>query len=165
MRTCLRAFFMSICIPLSVSLGLMLSSGTALAGPSLKAPLSDEELGGISGQAGIVLNAHLELSTGLGAENRISLGFKVGANTSYLLLDKLSGTLDLLGLSLRAVAGPAEVGDVIELTLPSFLGFKDFGVKAIGVQADPLAPLSNSLGQIQLNGSLQMQGQVLLWSR
>jgi hypothetical protein len=65
----------------------------------------------------------------------------------------------------QPVAGPAEVGDVIQLTLPSFLGFKDFGVKAMGVQTDPLAPLSNSLGQIQLNGSLQMQGQVLLWSR
>jgi len=130
----------------------------------LKAALSDEELGRISGQAGIVLNAHLELNTGPQSENRISLGFKVGT-TTYLLLNNLSGTLDLLGLTVQAVAGPAEVGDVIQLTLPSFLGFKDFGVKAMGVQTDPLAPLANSLGQIQLNGSLQMQGQVLLWSR
>jgi hypothetical protein len=161
MKPCLRSFFMS----LSLSLLLMLSGGAALAGPSLKAALSDEELGGISGQAGIVLNAHLELNTGPISENRISLGFKVGATTTYLLLNNLSGTLDLLGLTVRAVAGPAEVGDVIEVTLPSFLGFKDFGVKAMGVQTDPLAPLANSLGQIQLNGSLQMQGQVLLWSR
>ncbi|MCV2351011.1 hypothetical protein [Paucibacter sp. Y2R2-4] len=161
MKPCLRSFFFSI----SLSLLLMGSGGAALAGPNLKAALSDEELGGISGQAGIVLNAHLELNTGPQSENRISLGFKVGATTTYLLLNNLSGTLDLLGLTVQAVTGPAEVGDVIQLTLPSFLGFKDFGVKALGVQTDPLAPLSNSLGQIQLNGSLQMQGQVLLWSR
>ncbi|MEJ6007316.1 hypothetical protein WG899_17335 [Paucibacter sp. AS339] len=133
--------------------------------PLAKTALSDEELGHVSGQAGIVLNAHLELNTGAQSENRISLGFQLGGNTTYLLLHNLSGTLDLLGLTVQAVAGPAEVGDVIQLTLPSFVGFKDFGIKAIGVQTDPLAPIGPSLGQIQLNGSVQMQGQVLLWSR
>lgn len=127
--------------------------------------LSDEELGGVTGRGGIVLNAHLELNTRAASENRISLGFQVAGSTSYLLLHNLSGTLDLLGLTLQAVAGPAEVGDVIQLTLPSFLGFKDFGIKAIGVQNDPLAPIAASLGQIQLNGSVQMQGQVLLWAK
>lgn len=127
--------------------------------------LSDEELGGVTGRGGIVLNAHLELNTRAASENRISLGFQVGGSTSYLLLHNLSGTLDLLGLTVQAVAGPAEVGDVIQLTLPSFLGFKDFGIKAIGVQSDPLAPIAASLGQIQLNGSVQMQGQVLLWAK
>lgn len=127
--------------------------------------LSDEELGGVAGRGGIVLNAHLELNIRAASENRISLGFQVGGSTSYLLLHNLSGTLDLLGLTVQAVAGPAEVGDVIQLTLPSFLGFKDFGIKAIGVQSDPLAPIAASLGQIQLNGSVQMQGQVLLWAK
>ncbi|MCV2358098.1 hypothetical protein LNV08_03850 [Paucibacter sp. TC2R-5] len=127
--------------------------------------LSDEELGGVAGRGGIVLNAHLELNTAATSDNRVSLGFRVAGNTSYLLLHKLSGTLDLLGLTLQAVAGPAEIGDVIQLTLPTFVGFKDFGVKAIGVQSDPLAPIAASLGQIQLNGSVQMQGQVLLWAK
>jgi hypothetical protein len=145
---------------------LALSAACLLPLPAQAAnALSDEELGGVTGRGGIVLNAHLELNTGATSENRVSLGFQVGGNTSYLLLHKLSGTLDLLGLTLQAVAGPAEIGDVIQLTLPTFLGFKDFGVKAIAVQNDPLAPIAASLGQIQLNGSVQMQGQVLLWAK
>lgn len=127
--------------------------------------LSDDELRATSGRAGIVMNAHLELNTRSGSANRISLGFQVGADTSYLLLHNLSGTLDLLGLTLQAVAGPAEIGDVMALTLPNFVGFQDFGIKAIGVQNDPLAPIAASLGQIQLNGSVHMQGQVLLWAK
>ncbi|MCV2353255.1 hypothetical protein LNV09_03670 [Paucibacter sp. B2R-40] len=147
-------------------LGLVLHTACLLPlGVQAANPLSDEELGGVSGRGGIVLNAHLELNTGATSENRVSLGFQVGGNTSYLLLHKLSGTLDLLGLTLQAVAGPAEIGDVIQLTLPTFVGFKDFGVKAIAVQSDPLAPIAASLGQIQLNGTVQMQGQVLLWAK
>ncbi|MBT9492152.1 MAG: hypothetical protein IV107_07325 [Paucibacter sp.] len=148
-----------------MSAAAFLAIGLLPLGAQAANALSDEELGGVTGRGGIVLNAHLELNTRAASENRISLGFQVGGSTSYLLLHNLSGTLDLLGLTVQAVAGPAEVGDVIQLTLPSFLGFKDFGIKAIGVQSDPLAPIAASLGQIQLNGSVQMQGQVLLWAK
>ncbi|MDC8785033.1 hypothetical protein [Roseateles koreensis] len=131
-------------------------------------PLDDAALSAVTGRDGIVLNAHLELNTAADSTNRVSVGFKVAGATSYLVLDKISGTLDMLGLEVKAIAGPGGstgISDVIQVGLPSFLGFKDFGIRAIAAQADATAPITASMGQIQLSGSAQLQGQVLLWSK
>nr|WP_295081310.1 hypothetical protein [uncultured Roseateles sp.] len=145
-------------LPILATLALL-----SLASPAAT-PLDDAALAGVSGRDGIVMNAHLQLNTQPGSNNRVSLGFKVQGNTSYLLLDRVSGTLDLLGLEVKPATSSSQ-GDVIQVGMPSFLGFKDFGIRAIGVQGDALAPISNSLGQIQLSGSAQMQGQLLMWAK
>jgi len=128
-------------------------------------PLNDAALASVSGRDGIVMGAHLQLGQQPDSNTRVSLGFKVAGNTSYLMLDRVSGTLDLLGLEVRAVNGGASGSDVIQVTLPTFLGLKDFGLRGFAAQTDAGAPLANSLGQIQLNGSAQIQGQLLLWAK
>jgi hypothetical protein len=49
--------------------------------------------------------------------------------------------------------------------MPNYLGAQDFGVRAIGVQTDATAPVTNSLGAILLNGSANMTGQLNLWAK
>ncbi|MBV8123847.1 MAG: hypothetical protein JOY60_10740 [Burkholderiaceae bacterium] len=151
-----------------VRLGLA-AAWLALAASSAQAieTLSDEDLSSVHAQDGIGLSGHLQFNVNAGAISNLSLGFNVGGSTSYLVFQQFSGTLDFLGLQVQALSTPAgsAVSDVIAITLPTWVGFTNFGVGAIAAQTSPTAPITSSLGQIQLNGSMYLTGQVLLWPK
>ena len=58
----------------------------------------------------------------------------------------------------------ADGTNYLALTLPAYTRFTDAGFESLSVQADPRGPVTQSLGQVTLNGELQMQGQLRLWS-
>ena len=120
--------------------------------------LSDDELSSVSGRDGISLAVHLEL------DSTLTAGFKVGGVTTYAVAQGLGGTLDLFTITLSVHSRPGGA-DYIDIGLPGFVGANQFGIKALGVQADPNAPVlqSASYGQLMLNGTASMTGHVLLW--
>lgn len=135
----------------------------ALAGPT---PLSDEELARVRGRDGISFAADVQLNQHggtVGGANRLSIGQTVGGRTTYLVVDDISGRIQMLGLGLSA--NTADDGtNYAALTMPALVRFTNVGADAIGVQADPRAPVTDSLGRITLNGELSMQGQLRMWT-
>ncbi|WP_374426430.1 hypothetical protein [Ideonella dechloratans] len=131
--------------------------------------LDDDALSEVRG-AGLGVGVHLELNSSLltGATPMPNLAAAFGDATqpNYLVMYGVGGIMDLYAVTLNAVTA-ADGTNQLALGLPSFVGFDDFGVRAISVQSDPTAPLSmaSSLGGITLNGSGAMTGRVLLWAR
>ncbi len=143
---------------------LALAAGLARAE---KAPLSDEELGAVAGK-GVAILVHLELNAGLltgqAIDSRVSAGFAVGGQTTYLVAQNFGGLLDLFAITLSAGTNAAGQ-DYLAIGMPSFIGAQEFGVRAIGVQTDPNATVTKSLGSLLLNGSGTMTGQLNVWPK
>jgi hypothetical protein len=143
----------------------------ALTGAGRAAPqaLDDAALSDVRG-AGFGVGVHLELNSSLltGATPMPNLvaAFGDAAQPNYLVMYGVGGIMDLYAVTLNAVTA-SDGTSQLALGLPSFVGFDDFGVRAISVQSDPTAPLNTaaSLGGITLNGSGAMTGRVLLWAR
>lgn len=130
--------------------------------------MTDEQLAGVEGRDGIGLAVHLELNsallTGATMDSRITMGFKSAGVNTYLVIQNFGGVMDQMGMSLQAKARPDGGGDYLDFTLPVFVGFKDFGFRAMSAQTDPTAPITASYGQVLMNGTAQVQGHVLLWA-
>lgn len=157
--------------PLLLRNGLSTALLLTLVGVSRAAPLAldDAALSEVRG-AGFGVGVHLELNSGLlaGATPMPNLAAAFGdaAQPNYLVMYGVGGIMDLYAVTLNAVTA-SDGTSQLALGLPSFVGFDDFGVRAISVQSDPTAPLNTaaSLGGITLNGSGAMTGRVLLWAR
>ena len=142
-----------------------------LAGPGHAAPLAldDAALADVRG-AGFGVGVHLELNSSLlrGATPMPNLAAAFGdpGQPHYLVMYGVGGIMDLYAVTLNAVTATDGTSQ-LALGLPGFVGFEDFGVRAISVQSDPTAPINAaaSLGGITLNGSGAMTGRVLLWPR
>ena len=132
------------------------------AAPSAGAPeqLSDDELAVIAGRDGISVAVHLKLDTS------VLMGFADGQQTSYLALQGVGGEADAWSLRASLEQLPGDSGSYLSIGLPRFVGFRNFGVGSAGVVANPTAmvPANSSLGQLQLNGSGAMTGNLLLWA-
>jgi hypothetical protein len=143
---------------------LALAASPALAD---KVPLSDEQLGEVSGK-GVAILVHLELNSGLltgqNIDSRLSAGFDVGGVTTYAIAQNFGGVLDLFAVTLNPSTKPDGSG-YLAIGMPYFIGAQEFGVRAIGVQADVNAPIASSLGAILLNGTGTMTGQLNLWAK
>jgi hypothetical protein len=120
--------------------------------------LSDEELSSVSGGDGISLAVHLELNTDLLA------GFNVNGTKTYAVLQGLGGVADLFTFTVD-LKSRADGPDYIDIGLPGFIGFRQFGFRALGAQTDPnaLVTPATSYGAIQLDGTASVTGHVYLW--
>lgn len=131
-------------------------------------PMTDAELSKVEARDGFGFALHLELNSGLLSGETIDSRFAVGFNgpygTTYAVVQNFGGIVDMLGLTLTARTRP-DGGDYLDFGLPTFVSFKDFGFRAMAAQTDPTGPITASYGQVLLNGSAQVQGHVLLWSR
>ncbi len=142
-----------------------------LAATAAPVALSDDELADVSGQDGVGLAVHLELNSALLAgapvDSRLTAGFKVDGTTTYAVVQNLGGVMDLIGITLNVRSRPDGGGDYIDMGLPSFVGFKQFGFRALAAQTDPSAaiPASTSYGQLLLNGTATMTGHVFIWAQ
>ena len=148
----------------SMLTGLVLSASVAHGAEAL----TDAQLSEVEGRDGIGMAVHLELNSALlmGADmdSRILMGFKSAGVSTYAVIQNFGGVMDMMGMSLSAKARPDGGGDYLDFSLPVFVGFKDFGFRAMAAQTDPTAPITASYGQILLNGTAQVQGHVLLWA-
>jgi hypothetical protein len=130
--------------------------------------LDDSELSEVSGRDGIGIAMHLALNQPPGgvtaaSQNRISIGTTVDGQTNYIVIQNLHGTIDMFALHLSVQKRP-DGSDYVAIDLPNTLKFGNFGFDALSVQADPLAPVTDSLGRVSINGTLSMQGQLRMWS-
>lgn len=129
--------------------------------------LNDEELSDVSGADGISIAMHLALNEpttgGTMSENRISMGFKVDNKTTYLVMKNLHGTIDMFALTVDVNTKP-DGGSYVAIGLPVHTKYSNFGFDSFSAQADPAAAVTESLGRMNVNGTVSMQGQLRLWA-
>ncbi|HEX7648479.1 MAG TPA: hypothetical protein VF450_13820 [Noviherbaspirillum sp.] len=130
-------------------------------------PLADADLSKISGADGVSFAMHLALNDPTlpnpVTDSRITMGFNADGHTTYLVIKNLRGTIDMAGTSLN-VSKQADGSDYLALTLPSQVKFGNFGFDSMSAQSDPLAPVTDSIGRLNVNGSISMQGQLRAWA-
>ena len=131
-------------------------------------PLDDSELAGVNARDGISFAAHIVINdptlAGAVTDSRFSLGFHDGGTPRYIVLRNVRGTVDLSATSVNVQARPDGNGDYIAITLPSQMRYTNFGFESMSVQNDPGAAVTGNLGSVNLDGSLQIQGQFRMWA-
>jgi hypothetical protein len=146
---------------------LLLAWTWAQAAPAAPTPLDDAALAAVRGADGVSFAVRLQLNrtdTSVApGDSRLWIGQQVDGRTTYTVLKNVSGLVQMYGLNI-APQRAADGTNYIALTLPPETHFTEVGFESLSVQADPLAPVTNSLGRLTLNGDLQMQGQLRLWS-
>jgi len=138
-------------------------SSCAWAGPQ---PLADAELAQVRGGDGISFAVRLQLNRpddGSTGDSRLTIGQNVDGRTTWMVVKNVGGLIQMVGLSLSAQTAP-DGTNYVALGMPAWTRFTDTGFESLSVQGDPHAPVTDSLGRITLNGELQMQGQLRLWS-
>lgn len=130
--------------------------------------LGDTELEQVSGSDGISLAMHLELNDpaqlGAASDSRISFGTKVDGQATYIVIKNLRGTVDMFSTHLSVQKKPDGGCDYVAILLPAYTKYTNFGFESLSVQTDPLAPVTESRGRLNLNGTVSMQGQLRLWA-
>lgn len=147
----------------------LLAASAAHADPK---PLDDDALSAVRG-AGVDIAVHLVLDQplldGATTDARITLGFNNGGTTTYAVLQNLAGIADFYSFTInmrqRTAGDPGS--DYFDITLPTTVAFKQFGVRAIAVTTAPDAPITtaNSYGSIILDGQMTMTGHLYLWPK
>jgi hypothetical protein len=148
---------------LAILFSLLCLCRCAQAGPQ---PLADEELAQVRGADGISFAVRLQLNRpadGSTGDSRLTIGQTVDGRTTYTVFKNIGGLIQMVGLNISAQTA-ADGTNYLALTLPAYTRFTDTGFESLSVQADPRAPVTETLGRVTLNGELQMQGQLRLWS-
>lgn len=135
-----------------------------LAAPT---PLDDGELAAVRAGEGVSFALRLEMNTvapgDTPGDSRLWIAQVVDGRTTYTVLKNVSGIIQMFALNISSQTAPDGM-PYLALTLPSYVKFTDVGFDSLSVQADPRAPVTDSLGKFTLNGALSMQGQLRLWS-
>ncbi|MFC3374802.1 hypothetical protein ACFOLJ_02660 [Rugamonas sp. CCM 8940] len=146
---------------------LLGSLGARAAGQPLR-PLDDAELSQVSGGDGISFAAHVVLNdptlVGAVSDSRLSLGFNGDGQTRYVVIKNVRGVVDMFAVSLGVKQRGDGGGDYIQIGLPGYVHYTNFGFESLSVQTDPNAAVSGNLGSLNINGTVSLQGQVRLWS-
>ena len=160
---------MSACTPAMfhrVALAGVLAAAASSAFAEKKA-LDDEELRGVSGK-GISIAVNLQLNTrqiaGTAPPSNIAAGFNVNGTTTYAIVQNFGGGLQLFSITIDPSVKPDGAG-YLSIGMPAYVNAQDFGIHGIGVQTDPNAPITGSLGSLTLNGTASMTGTLNLWPR
>lgn len=137
------------------------------AAPAALAPLDDAALSQVAGGDSINFAAHVVLNdpslVGAVADSRLSIGFNGNGQNSYIVIKNVRGTVDMFSVSLGPVK-MADGSDAIAIGLPGYVKYSNFGFESLSVQGDPLAPVTSSMGALNINGTLSIQGQVRMWA-
>ena len=154
----------STCLRLALACVLAAASAGAFAE---KKALDDEELRGVSGK-GIAIAVDLQLNTrqiaGTAPPSNIAAGFNVNGITTYAIVQNFGGGLQLFSITIDPSVKPDGTG-YLAIGMPSYVNAQDFGIHGIGVQTDPNAPITSSLGSLTLNGTASMTGTLNLWPK
>ena len=145
---------------------LLLCCALAQAAPPLQA-LDDQELAQVSARDGIAFAAHIVINdptlVGAVADSRLSLWFGGDGPNRYVVIKNVRGVIDMFGVGLGVERKP-DGGDYVALTLPGYVKYTNFGFESLSVQNDPQAPVTSSMGSVNINGSMWMQGQLRIWA-
>lgn len=148
--------------------------------------VSDTDLSDVSGADGVSINASLVWNsnrTQYELSSKVIIGFEKfdedGENKTltFLTFGGFGGVMDIFGLRIDSVKGPAAIGDYVDITLPRYIGFEDFGFQSMSVQSvrrdkdfdskqfqtSDLGRPQSSYGQWLYNGSAVMTGHVYIW--
>lgn len=131
--------------------------------------VADEDLSTVSGGEGITITFMLQWNpnrTDIDLSSKVSIGFvdtSAVAKETFLIMNGFGGGISFWGLKIDARTGPADVGDYVEVTMPAYVGFDNFGAQAVSVQNDPKVAPTSSYGQWYLNGSATVTGSVYIW--
>lgn len=157
--------------PLAALVLLIALLATSWKAQAAATPMDDEELSNVTGQDGVSIVVHLELSSfllngGTGGASLVA-GFKVNGVTTYAVLQDLGGVVDMFGINLDIRQRPDASGTYLDLGLPNYVAFNHFGFRALGAQQDPSVPVTpqTSYGQVLLNGSATTTGHVYIWAQ
>ena len=146
---------------------LILSSLVLAGHVFAQTPLDDEALSDVSGADGINFAMHLSLNdptlANPSSNSRISMGFNVDGRTTHVVVRNLRGAIDVFGLSLDVEKKP-DGTDYLAIGLPAHVKYTDLGFESLSVQTDPAAPVTESLGRLTVNGTVNMQGQLRMWA-
>ncbi|OWW20995.1 hypothetical protein [Noviherbaspirillum denitrificans] len=149
------------------TLAFILSSLFLTAGASAQQPLDDAALSDVSGADGVNFAMHLSLNDQAlpnpSTDSRISMGFNVDGHTTHVVVRNPRGVLDVFGLSVGVEKKP-DGTDYIAIGLPAHVRYTDFGFESLSVQSDPAAPVTDSLGRLSIQGTVNMQGQLRMWA-
>ena len=130
-------------------------------------PLDDEALGQVAARDGVSIAAHIVINdptlVGAVADSRMSLGFGGDGAQRYVVLKNVRGVVDMAGVHIDAQKKP-DGTDYVAVTLPGYLKFSNLGFESLSVQSDPLAPVTSSMGSVNINGTMNMQGQFRIWA-
>ena len=154
------------CVRIFATLALIAGFGSHAYGAVEE--LADEDLSTVSGGEGITINFILQWNpnrTEIDLSSKVSIGFydKTADQKTFWIMNGFGGVIEFWGLKIDARTGPADVGDYVELTMPAYVGFENFGAQAVSVQTnDKIAP-TTSYGQWYLNGSATVTGSVYIW--
>jgi len=144
----------------------LLSSWCVLGSALAQQALDDHELAQVSGGDGVGIAVHLSLNDPAlpgASENTLAMGFNVDGQNTYIVIRDLHGSIDAFGLGLHIEKKP-DGTDYVAIGLPRHVRFNNFGFDSLSAQSDPSAPVTESLGRININGNLSMQGQLRLWA-
>ncbi|XLZ72720.1 hypothetical protein ABT364_12345 [Massilia sp. SR12] len=145
---------------------LLLSPALLQAAPPTA--LDDSELSSVTARDGISFAAHIVLNdprlVGAVSDSRLSLGFHDGSQARYIVLRNVRGAVDMFAIGINVKPRPDGSGDYIAITLPAYTRYTNFGFESMSVQNDPNAAISGNLGSVNINGSLQMQGEFRMWA-
>lgn len=130
-------------------------------------PLNDADLAEVHGADGVGFAMRLSLNdpalTNPVQDSRISMGFNVDGKTTHIVIRNLRGGIDMFGLTLDVEKKP-DGTDYLAIGLPAHVKYTDFGFESLSVQTDPAGPVSESLGRVSVNGTVNMQGQLRMWA-
>jgi hypothetical protein len=151
-------------LPLMFCLSLGLSCAARADGMK---PLDDEALGEVAARDGVSIAAHIVINdptlVGAVADSRLSMGFGGDGPYRYVVLKNVRGVVDLAGVHIDAAKKP-DGSDYVAVTLPGYVKFTNLGFESLSVQNDPLAPVSSTMGSVNINGTMSMQGQFRIWA-
>lgn len=158
---------LGVCVNLALS--ALLSSAAHAAEPSTSTlkPLDDAELSAVTARDGVSFAAHIVINdptlVGAVADSRLSLGFGGDGPYRYIVIKNVRGVVDMAGASLNVEKKP-DGSEYVALSLPGYMKYTNFGFESLSVQNDPLAPVTSTMGSVNINGSMAMQGQLRIWS-
>lgn len=157
---------LNICVALVISLGFVGTTHAAVE------EVADEDLSEVSAAEGVTIIFNLQWNpnrTEVDLASSFSLTFTQGGVNTHWVMHGFGGAMDMWGLKIDARKGPADVGDYVEVTMPAYIGFKDFGVQAMSAQTqaekltDGFSAPKTSYGQWYWNGSATMTGSMYIW--
>ncbi|WP_136418694.1 MULTISPECIES: hypothetical protein [Oxalobacteraceae] len=153
---------------LKTLLAAFLAAGASAAFAQAPVPLDDAELSQVSGADGVGFAIHLSLNDPTVpdpvTDSRISMGFTVDGQTNYMVIKNLRGIVDMGTVTISVHKRTDGGGDYVALGLPGSVKYTNFGYESLSVQTNPLAPVTDSLGRTNLNGSLSMTGELRFWA-
>jgi hypothetical protein len=140
---------------------------SAAAGAASLQPLDDEALGRVAARDGVSFAAHIVINNpelvGAVTDSRLSLGFGGDGPNRYVVIRNLRGVVDIGGVHIDIEKKP-DGGEYVAVSMPSYVKFSSLGFESLSVQSDPLAPVTSSMGSVNVNGTMHMQGQFRIWA-